>query len=66
MEVAWIFGTPIPVYETHVVTIHKQNIQRRFTDITSEMIHIVTCMGDYRWGFGLDIGLIDHLYIHDS
>jgi hypothetical protein len=22
--------------------------------------HIVTCMSDYRWGFGLEIGFIDH------
>jgi hypothetical protein len=31
--------------------------------LSSYLIHyIVTCMGDYRRGFGLDFGFIDHLY----
>jgi hypothetical protein len=26
-------------------------------------MHIVTCMSDYRRGFGLEIGFIDHLQV---
>jgi hypothetical protein len=26
-------------------------------------MHIVTCMNDSQWGFGLDIGFIDHLCV---
>jgi hypothetical protein len=29
-------------------------------------VDIITCMSDYRRGFGLEIGFIDHLYTHGS